>query len=332
MSRQALCCALLVLATTLTTWANSLTPASRKQAVLAAWANQQNSAQPNPAPHPQQQPAYNKPPPGSHDITIGSGAGKRIIRVQDSAKLQMHGESSSASEGPYDPERMDFNKASSLSDKSFTSGDALFSKGDSSAGMQAKLKFNTHSFSTAGYNQSDQKFQTAAFSESSHHSNDSGKSFALPGDNSDANKGFPAKTSEYQDKTAQIAQAEPSKADPFAAPSSLNEKTFYDPMMNHVKHDPYATGLDVKRLSDLPNRPLTIKEVGDLINHEQIPDLNSDPTAEKDLNLNDPKWKPHEALRDSTPVAPAAELDKPEDLPAPGEMAQPPENSEPLPK
>jgi hypothetical protein len=35
---------------------------------------------------------------------------------------------------------------------------------------------------------------------------------------------------------------------------------------------------------------------------------------------------------ESIPTAPPAEAEKDGDLPSPGEMAQPPENSEPLPK
>jgi hypothetical protein len=318
MSRRALSCALLVLGGALTAWASPSSSAPEKQ-------------------------AYDKPPPGYHDLTVGSGAGKTVIRVRDSMKPTMEGGSSSASDGNYDPEHMNFNKSSPMADKSFSTSNVALSKNNKAAESQAQLKFNTSSFATTSYNQSGQKFQTAAYHQSARGSDGFSKAFTLPGNDAvdtSANKSFAGKTSEYQGKTSQIAQAQgqtPSKADPFATPSSLNEKAFYDPMMNHVKRDPYAAPLDVKRLADLPNRALTITEVGNLINHEQIPDLNAKADEEnKALNLNDPKWRPPTAapmIPDSPPVAPPAELEKPGELPAPGEMAQPPpENSEPLPK
>ena len=273
------------------------------------------------------------PPPGYHDVTVGSGKTKSVIRVADAAAPHFsNGSSSDANtSAPYNPENMDFGKSSSLANKSFSTGFASLSKSDTAAEQSAR-PFNTSSFTTSGFNQSDRKFQTVAFTESARGS-DFNKSYVLPAADTMASQSFTTKTSVYQGKTAPDVQAPP-KVDPFATPSSLSEKSFFDPQIRHIRHDPYATGMDVQRLADLPNRPLTIDEVRNLINHEQIPDLNEKPDAPSKA-LNDPDWSPPTVpplARDSIPTPPPAEAEKDGDLPSPGEMAQPPENSEPLPK
>ncbi len=83
-------------------------------------------------------------------------------------------------------------------------------------------------------------------------------------------------------------------------------------------------------VTDLPNRPLTIDEVRDLINHGFKPNTDVKP-EEPSKPLNDPNYKP-EPLRD-TP-SPGSDDDKNDPVPPPGTMATPqaPENSEPLPQ
>jgi hypothetical protein len=312
MSRQARYCALLALAAALP---------------CAASADK-------PAPTPQ---GFSKPPPGYHDVTIGSGANKSVIRVADSPKPHVNGEAPS-SDGRYDPEKLDFSQSSPLSNKSFATSFSSLSK--SATAQETKLpRFNTHAFNTSSYNQSDRKYATMAYDESSRGSDDFSKTYKLPPANAGANRVFPIKTSDFQGKTALLAQG-PSKTDPFATPNALNDKTFFDPEMVHVRRDPYAAAnqLDVKRLTDLPNRPLTIKEVRNLINHDQIPNLADKPEedGDNDKPLNDPRWAPPTVAPmapDNSLAIPPADTEKQGDLPAPGEMAQPPpENSEPLPK
>jgi hypothetical protein len=87
------------------------------------------------------------------------------------------------------------------------------------------------------------------------------------------------------------------------------------------------------RLSDLPNRPLTIDEVRGLINHGFKPDTNVKPeTSSKPLN--DPDYKPEVSpAPPDSPQGSKADDDKNDPLPAPGTMSQPPpENSESLPQ
>ena len=228
---------------------------------------------------------------------------------------------------------MDFSKSSSMATKSFDTGFASISKTDT-ATEQNSQEFSTHAFATADYSQSIPKYQTVAYNDSSRSSDSFSKDYELPPANAAGSQSFATKTSEFQGKVAPDVET-PAKTDPFATPSSLSAKTFFDPQMQHIRHDPYATGMDVQRLADLPNRPLTIDEVRNLINHEQIPDLNEKPDEEPSKALNDPDWSPPTvapAARDSIPTPPPAEMEKDGELPAPGEMAQPPENSEPLPK
>jgi hypothetical protein len=282
------------------------------------------------------------PPPGFHNVTIGTGNQKSVIRVADSAGPHMNGgsEPDSSPNAPYDPTALNFSKSSPLAGKTFSTSFVSLSKNDNAAQSLGLQPFATHSFATSSYNQPDSQYQTVAYRESSRSSDAFSKTYELPtsgNSGADASRTFAVGTSEFQGKTASEAQV-PTKPDPFATPSSMSEKTFFDPMMKHVKHDPYATGLDVKRLADLPNRSLTIDEVRNLINHEQIPDLETKPD-EPSRALNDPDWAPEATpavsqpdRADNLPVAPPAELDKDNELPSPGEMAQPPENSEKLPK
>ena len=97
---------------------------------------------------------------------------------------------------------------------------------------------------------------------------------------------------------------------------------------------------DLQKLTEIPNRPLTVDEVRALINHGFKPDFTK-PAAPDNKALNDPDYQP-EPLRidppeDATPAPPAAAAHKVQDddtndpVPAPGTMAEHPEDSEPLP-
>ena len=182
----------------------------------------------------------------------------------------------------------------------------------------------TSAFGTQSYNQAGTTFQTAAYRSDTHGSDNFAKAFALPDSQNSLAKPFATKGSDLQGKQALIGQKQP--LDPFATPWTEGDKKFYDPELRKVKHDPYANGMDVKRLADLPNRPLTIDEVRSLVNHEQVPDLNSKPDAASKA-LNDPNWEPPLKLPEmdekvnSTP--PARDEAKDGELPSPGMMAQP---------
>ncbi len=88
-------------------------------------------------------------------------------------------------------------------------------------------------------------------------------------------------------------------------------------------------------ITDLPDRPLTIDEVRNLINHGFKPDTEVKP-EEPSKPLNDPDYKP-EPLRDM-PAPASSDDDKDDPVPAPGTMsspaipAVPAENSDALPQ
>jgi hypothetical protein len=131
-----------------------------------------------------------------------------------------------------------------------------------------------------------------------------------------------------QNRTAVLGG--PEKPEVFAS-NSMGDKQYLGPGAQHV-----PDGINIKenvslsRMSGLPNRPLSIDEVRNLINHGFKPDTDVKP-EEPSKPMNDPNYKP-EPLRDMP--APSREDDKNDPVPPPGTMAAPqaPENSEPLPQ
>jgi len=278
--------------------------------------------------------APDKPPPGYHDMTINVGGKPMTIRVPDEHKNTLKN-SSPANSGPYDPTNLDLNHASVYSNKTFSTSSAILSNDDGTNLTHGQKRFETSSFATGAYNQSDRTFQTAAYkSSSSRNSDDFSKSYQLPAAASGLNRSFDVKGSDLQNKKALIADNPKDKVDPFATPWSEGDKRFFDPALTHVKRDPYApANVDTKKLNDLPNRPLTIDEVRRLINHEQVPDLDKPPEPESGP-LNDPNFVPKLDTAVSSKAAPATpppDETKEDELPSPGMMAKP-VNDQPLPK
>jgi len=86
----------------------------------------------------------------------------------------------------------------------------------------------------------------------------------------------------------------------------------------------------LSRMGDMPDRPLSVDEVKNLINHGIRPDFETVNDIEPSKPLNHPDYKP-QPLRDLTPAEGQADRDAP--VPPPGTMGnRPPENSEPLPQ
>ncbi len=313
MSRQALSCAVLLLVVALPLRAADSGKSSSASGD-DSWAPLSHSAPPsNPASLPTgfghsgaaASGAGDQAPSGYHDIKTAGGS---VIRVKDEPK------------GP----QGEFNFASTFSNKSFSAQDSALSKSNSAPEM-AHQPFITGSYGTSSYNQSGHTFQTAAYHPDARSSDNFAKAYALPDTTDSFAKSFAVKSSDLQDKQALIGQKQPT--DPFATPWTEGDKKFYDPALRKVKHDPYAgDNLDVSRLTNLPNRPLTVDEVRALINHEQVPDLNSKPDAPSRA-LNDPGWEPPLKLPEidekSAPVTPPPDESKDGELPSPGMMAQP---------
>jgi hypothetical protein len=311
MSRQAFSCAVLLLVVPLRAEdSGKPAPASGGD----SWAPLSHSAPPSapasfgPAPTLRGKNAgggVDHPPEGYHDVNVAGG----VIRVSNAPK-------SSGGE---------FSGTSSFANKSFSAQDSALSKSITAPEL-GHQPFLTHSFgATAAYNQSDRTFETAAYHPDARSSDNFNKAYTLPDNQNSLAKPFAVKSSDLQDKQALIGQKQ--LADPFATPWTEGDKKFYDPALRNVKRDPYAgDSLDVSRLTNLPNRPLTVDEVRSLINHEQIPDLNSKPDAASRA-LNDPDWAPPLKLPEmdekNTSAPPPADETKDGELPSPGMMAQP---------
>jgi hypothetical protein len=257
------------------------------------------------------------------------------IKVKDSVGPRLHGEP--PSNGTYNPENMDLGRTSSFANKAFSTQDSALSKSSTAAEASGDHVFPTKPFATGVKSNSamnfNQAYPTSTYDAGGRGTDDLHKSFATTSSKitQDKSSPFPAKTSDFQGRTAVM---ENEKNVPYAGFSPLNDKTFLDPAMKNVHRDPYASenGLDVAHMVDLPNRPLTIDEVRNLINHETIPNLNEKPDVPTKA-LNDPDYEPPTAAPmahgDTAPPGPD---EKEDGLPSPGMMATPPENSQPLPK
>jgi hypothetical protein len=272
------------------------------------------------------------PSPGYHDVTVQTDGKPTVIRVKDSIGPRLHGES--PADGHYNPENMDLGRTSSFANKKFSTSESALSKNDTASEARTDNRFITKSYSDVKPDSTSdfsRKYQTTAFANSARASGDLQKTFATStSDMAQTKETAFAKTSGYQGQTAVLGGP---KNPPFSGLSPLGDKTFSDPEMMHVRRDPYAANLDVSRMVDLPNRPLTIDEVRNLINHETIPNLDAKPEPPT-KPLNDPGYEPPvQAPFAHEPSNPGPE-EKDDGLPSPGTMAAPPapENSEPLPK
>jgi len=250
--------------------------------------------------------AVDHPPPGFHDVKLAGGG---VIRVSDAPKAPVG----------------EFARTSSFANQTFSAQDSSLSKSAQAPEMNQQ-PFATSAYGTSSYTNSDHTFQTAAYHTDARSSDEFTKAYALPTGTDSFARSFATKPSTLQDKSALIAQKP--LQDPFSTPWSEGDKKFYDPSLRKVKRDPYAgDSLDVSRLTDLPNRPLTIDEVRALINHEQIPDLNAKP-EEPSRPLNDPNWEPPLKLPEisdkAAPATPPPDEAQGGELPSPGMMAQPP--------
>lgn len=234
-------------------------------------------------------------------------------------------------------ERNIFSRESTFANKQFATNKAEFSKSDMAfqkSSFQAKPFFSNDdsgtNTTTANLNTKVPTQATAAYNQ---HVSGFDKNFATSGSDSAQNKKtlFNSSTSDYQGRTASF---DATKSTPLST-STLAQKQYLGPGAQKVPE-----GVEIKentvltRMSALPDRPLTIDEVRNLINHEVKPDADAKPESES-KPLNDPDYTP--------PVSPeppsrasshSSSSDDDDPIPSPGAMAnpQPPENSEPLPR
>ena len=269
--------------------------------------------------------ADNQTSDGYRIVPVKVGDSTVPIKVRDNSD-PFKNVSSSSNSGKYDPERI-FSNSSSMANKKFVPGGDAFTEtasdhdqntfvtraynGDSNAPTAPDLH-NKAAFPAAGItNQTETEFNKSYFTTSSKDSHAAVLS---------ASTAFAD-----QNRTAVLGGSERTQE---LAANSMANKQYLGPGAQKV-----PDGVDVKdnitlaHIQDVPNRPLTVDEVRDLINHGFKPNTEEKP-GEQSKPLNDPDYKP-EPLRD-TP-APASDDDKSDAVPPPGTMASP-ENSEPLPK
>jgi len=267
-------------------------------------------------------------------ITVG---GKVVpIRVVESANPYSH-VTSSNSTGKYDPEQFSFSTTSSLADKTFSFPSAAISKSNSDFNNRDQNTFITKAYtedasapyapnlntkvsfpSAAGYNRNATGYDKSFASSSTDLGQNRTAAFASSATPAD------------QNRTAILGG--PEKPEVFASDPMAN-KQYLGPGAQHVPDGVVIKeNIVLSRMSGLPNRPLTIDEVRNLINHDVKPDTDAKPDAPS-KPLNDPNYKP-EPLRDMPP--PNNDDDASDPVPPPGTMAAPqtpaPENSEPLPQ
>jgi hypothetical protein len=241
------------------------------------------------------------------------------------------------SDGKYHPAEVNYGATSAMADKTFSLPANALSKSDPEFTNGAQDTFATKPYAADSAAATVPNLNTkASLSTTSAYSRNASafdKNYMTASDDSSQNRTavLASVTSPDQGRAAVLGgQTTATYAAPFA------DKTFQGPEADaahrHLKK--LANGQIL--VTDLPDRPLTIDEVRDLINHGFKPNTDVAP-QEQSKPLNDPDYKP-EPLRETPPPdtssAPAGDDDKNDPVPPPGTMAVPPapENSEPLPQ
>jgi len=243
------------------------------------------------------------------------------------------------SDGKYHPTDMNFSAANPMSDKKFSIPADGLTKSDPDFANGAQSTFATKPYASDALSPTVPNLNTkASFPTTTAYSRSAtGYDKGYLTANADVGQGraaaFESNTSSYQGRTAVVGGQSN-----FGYASALSNKTYMKAEADGVKHNTGELGSGTA-LSDIPNRPLSIDEVRDLINHGFKPNTEA-PPPEQSKPLNAPGYKP-QPLRitpppDTSDVPPSSinDDDKNDPVPPPGTMAAPqaPENSEPLPQ
>ena len=261
---------------------------------------------------------------GDRVVQVNVGGKTMPIKVRDS-KDPFRNVSSSQSSGKYDPERI-FSTTSSMADKKFTMPTETATRSDSS---QNRPAFVTKPFAEDGFLTAPNLHAKADARTSSFNKTATGfdRSYYTAANDDHARQAIPGVTETSPDQHRTAVLGGPEKQDALPTDSMAN-KQYLGPGAQHVPSNVFIKeNVVLTRVNDLPNRPLTIDEVRNLINHETKPNTDAKPDAPSKA-LNDPNYKP-EPLRDLSLIK---DEDKDDSVPPPGMMSRPPENSEPLPQ
>ena len=284
--------------------------------------------------------ADDKPAPTDSDgyktVPVAGTNGKPVnVRVQAQPQPNAH-LSSTSSDGKYDPSQYDLNKTSSLANKTYPSA-SLYQNNRAEEAREERT-FITKPYLIDNGSPTNQTVpmnfnSKAAYPVTSAYNRTApGLDKSYPANQTDVaqNKSaqFTAGTSEYQDRAVNLVTH---KIETNSSP--LANKTYAGPEAILERRDMAKMNQGLMEMKDLPDRPLSVDEVRNLINHGIKPDTDTPPAPES-KPLNDPDYKPDPVL----PPPPPNTSD--EELPSPGAMAAqhqqqqepPPENSEPLPK
>jgi hypothetical protein len=266
--------------------------------------------------------------PGYKIVMVHSGARTIPVQVKDTSDPFRNVKSSATTPGKYDPSRV-FSATSSMADKSFNMSSNAF----------ANRTFDTsqeNHFVAKSYD------DTAAWTQPTTATSYRSAFFTRPA--ADTDRTFAATRAEPVNR-AVLADAADTSADRArqaalggpAVPESYPQDTrfakqYLGPAAQHV-----PPGVEIKEnvalngVGQIPNRPLSVDEVRDLINHGTKPNFDQ-PPPEASKPLNDPNHVPEPLRDDPNPSAGNhADEDKDDAVPSPGTMAGP-EVSEPLPQ
>ena len=275
------------------------------------------------------------PSDGYKTKTVPVTAGGKTIPIRVIESDPFKNVSSSNSTDKYNPSSPNFSARSSMADKTFSLSSSSLSKSNSDFKNNGQDTFITKPYTGNSSSSTVPGLDAKTSFTTANGFNRNATGFDKGYNTSTANTGQTrtamlasntSTTSADQNRTSTLA----SRTAGLPAASPLAEKVFQGPEADASRRHLSMTDDGKILISDLPNRPLTIDEVRDLINHGFKPNTDVKP-AEPSKPLNDPNYKP-EPLRD-TP-SPTRDDDKNDPVPPPGTMAAPqaPENSEPLPQ
>ena len=278
---------------------------------------------------------------GYRTVNAGGDDGKVPVRVQED-KDPLAAVASHDTNSKYDPERI-FSRPSSMAGKSFSKSSDIMNSGHndyntSSSENQFVTKPYSFDSKTSTVPGLDTKAAYPTAPVSSRNSNDFTKSFNTASADLGPNQSSSLVSSkaEEQNRSAVLGGH---TTDTYA--SALGNKTFNGSEADAAKKHLTRMKGGQMLVQDLPNRPLTVDEVRDLINHGFKPDTDKAPVEDESKPLNDPNYIPKpireapEETAPSTPTARAAnDEDKDDTIPSPGMISAnaAPENSQPLPQ